>query len=25
VLREVRAADTSGEELGYLIGGKAAP
>ena len=25
VLREVRAADTSGEELGYLIGGKQAP
>jgi len=25
VLREVRAADTSGEELGYLIGGKVAP
>ena len=25
VLREVRAADTSGEELGYLIGGKEGP
>jgi ABC-type uncharacterized transport system ATPase subunit len=25
VLREVRAAETSGEELGHLIGGKAAP
>jgi len=25
VLREVRATDTSGEELGYLIGGKVAP
>ncbi len=25
VLRELRAADTSGEELGYLIGGKVAP